>query len=65
MAAHTGLDRREPKRGRMSAIARIGSDNGLETWLALALFCALLANVGLSMIEQRFTRWRDLQASVR
>jgi ABC-type nitrate/sulfonate/bicarbonate transport system permease component len=33
--------------------------------IVLALFCALLANLGLSLIEQRFTRWRDLQASVR
>lgn len=33
--------------------------------IVLALFCALLANVGLSLIERRFTRWRDLQASVK
>lgn len=33
--------------------------------ILLALSCALLANVALSRIEQRFTRWRDLQVSTR
>jgi len=33
--------------------------------IVLALFCALLANLTLSALEHRFTRWRDLQASVR
>jgi NitT/TauT family transport system permease protein len=31
--------------------------------ILLALLCALLANLALSAVEQRFTRWRDLQAS--
>jgi NitT/TauT family transport system permease protein/taurine transport system permease protein len=30
--------------------------------ILLALCCALLANVILSAVERRFTRWRDLQA---
>jgi NitT/TauT family transport system permease protein len=33
--------------------------------IVLALFCALLANLGLSLLERRFTRWRDQEASVR
>ncbi len=33
--------------------------------IVLALCCALLANFGLSLLEQRFTRWRDLQARAR
>lgn len=30
--------------------------------ILLALLCALLANLGLSALEHKFTRWRDLQA---
>jgi NitT/TauT family transport system permease protein len=33
--------------------------------IVLALCCALLANFGLSLLERRFTRWRDLQVSVK
>jgi NitT/TauT family transport system permease protein len=33
--------------------------------IVLALFCALLANLTLSAVEYKFTRWRDLEASVR
>jgi NitT/TauT family transport system permease protein len=33
--------------------------------IVLALFAALLANLILSAIEYKFTRWRDLQAGVR
>jgi NitT/TauT family transport system permease protein len=32
--------------------------------IALALLCAVIANWGLSAIEQHFMRWRDLQTSV-
>lgn len=31
--------------------------------IALSVGCALVANVLLSMLERRFTRWRDLQAA--
>jgi NitT/TauT family transport system permease protein len=31
--------------------------------IALAVACAVVANVLLSMLERRFSRWRDLQAS--
>jgi NitT/TauT family transport system permease protein len=31
--------------------------------IALSVGCALIANVLLSLLERRFTRWRDLQAS--
>lgn len=33
--------------------------------IVLALFCAMLANVGLSAVEHKFTRWRDMQTSTR
>jgi NitT/TauT family transport system permease protein len=31
--------------------------------ILLSLFCALVANLGLSAIERRFTLWRELQAT--
>jgi NitT/TauT family transport system permease protein len=31
--------------------------------ILLSLFCALLANLGLSAVEARYTRWHELQSA--